>query len=116
MIGRGGLGLITSSNFFVPQINRPGSMATFVAPAAILAPAPVTANSGGLCGLGQAASDPCSALTMMPTPACLQQQAQRAAAAASTDTGMLSVPQQYALSLALGAGCLVVLVMLLSRD
>jgi hypothetical protein len=26
MLGRGGLGLITSSNFFVPQVNLPGSM------------------------------------------------------------------------------------------
>jgi hypothetical protein len=40
MIGRGGLirrnglGLLTSSNFYVPQVNLPGSMASFVTPPA----------------------------------------------------------------------------------
>jgi hypothetical protein len=33
MLRRGGLGLITSSNFFMPQVNLPGSMASFVTPA-----------------------------------------------------------------------------------
>ena len=35
MVARRGLGLITSSNFYVPQANLPGSMASFVTPAAI---------------------------------------------------------------------------------
>lgn len=33
-----GMGLITSSNFFVPQVNQPGSMATFVVPAQVANP------------------------------------------------------------------------------
>lgn len=46
-----GMGLLTSSNFYVPQVNIPGSMATFVAPAAI--PAPVVVPAGGkMSGLG----------------------------------------------------------------
>lgn len=49
--GTSGMGLLTSSNFFVPQVNVPGSMATFVAPAAI--PAPVVVSSGAkMSGLG----------------------------------------------------------------
>ena len=47
MIGRG-LGLIASSNFYVPQVNLPGSMASFVTPAGI----PVVAV-GQKSGLGQ---------------------------------------------------------------
>lgn len=47
----GGMGLLTSSNFFVPQVNIPGSMATFVAPAAI--PAPVVVSGAKMSGLGQ---------------------------------------------------------------
>ena len=36
MVARGGFGLITGgSNFFVPQVNTPGSMASFVSPAAV---------------------------------------------------------------------------------
>jgi len=35
MVVRRGLGLITSSNFYVPQVNLPGSMANFVTPAGI---------------------------------------------------------------------------------
>ena len=34
---RRGFGLITSSNFFVPQVNLPGSMASFVLPAGVAA-------------------------------------------------------------------------------
>lgn len=49
--GTSGMGLLTSSNFFVPQVNVPGSMATFVAPAAI--PPPVMVPSGAkMSGLG----------------------------------------------------------------
>lgn len=49
--GTSGMGLLTSSNFYVPQVNVPGSMATFVAPAAI--PAPVVLPAGaGMKGLG----------------------------------------------------------------
>jgi hypothetical protein len=48
-----GLGLITPSNFYVPQINLPGSMATFVLPAAVPIPVQIGANSGKVPGLGQ---------------------------------------------------------------
>jgi hypothetical protein len=41
------LGLITSSNFFVPQVNVPGSMASFVAPAAVVSPVPVPVAANG---------------------------------------------------------------------
>jgi hypothetical protein len=41
-----GLGLITGSNFYTPQVNEPGSMASFYTPAGVTAavrvPAPVT--------------------------------------------------------------------------
>jgi hypothetical protein len=49
-----GLGVITSSNFYVPQINLPGSMATFTLPAAIpVTPAPAQAGvNGGKPGSG----------------------------------------------------------------
>ena len=48
-----GMGLITSSNFYVPQVNLPGSMATFVTPAGIPVAAPVATTGGGkLSGLG----------------------------------------------------------------
>jgi hypothetical protein len=49
-----GMGLITSSNFFVPQVNVPGSMATFVTPAGVTAAIPVAAPAAaaGLSGLG----------------------------------------------------------------
>jgi hypothetical protein len=49
--GTAGMGLISSSNFYVPQVNLPGSMASFVLPAAI--PGPVVATpSGTMNGLG----------------------------------------------------------------
>lgn len=54
--GTSGMGLLTSSNFFVPQVNVPGSMATFVPPAAIAAAAPVAVPASTLRGLGQGAS------------------------------------------------------------
>lgn len=54
-----GLGLITSSNFYIPQVNLPGSMASFVLPAGIPAslaqPAAVRKSSGS--GLGQTSAD-----------------------------------------------------------
>lgn len=50
--GLSGMGLISSSNFFVPQVNQPGSMASFVRPAAI--PAPVVIPATGMNGLGAA--------------------------------------------------------------
>jgi hypothetical protein len=52
-----GLGLLTSSNFFVPQVNVPGSMASFVLPATIPIPAVAhaAAKSGGL---GQSTTNP----------------------------------------------------------
>lgn len=52
--GTSGLGLLTSSNFYVPQVNLPGSMASFVAPAAI--PAPVVMSGGKMSGLGYGSS------------------------------------------------------------
>ena len=57
MVG-GGFGLITSSDFFVPQVNRSGSMANFVTPVGVTAAirVPLPANSGGYSGLGQSAS------------------------------------------------------------
>ena len=48
--GTSGMGLISSSNFYVPQVNLPGSMASFVTPAGIPVPVPVAA---GMHGLGQ---------------------------------------------------------------
>ena len=54
--GTHGLGLITSSNFFVPQVNLPGSMASFVTPAGIPTVAALPATSSTLRGLGQGAS------------------------------------------------------------
>jgi hypothetical protein len=52
MLGRGGLGLITSSNFFVPQVNQPGSMASFVLPAAVPVAPAQAANGNATRGLG----------------------------------------------------------------
>jgi hypothetical protein len=45
-----GMGLITSSNFYVPQVNQPGSMASFVTPAGI--PVGLPAGAAGMHGLG----------------------------------------------------------------
>lgn len=48
-----GTGLITGSNFYVPQVNVPGSMATFVTPAGITGAIPVAAPAAtGMHGLG----------------------------------------------------------------
>ena len=52
--GTSGMGLISSSNFYVPQVNLPGSMASFVTPAGI--PAPVVIPATAMRGLGQAPS------------------------------------------------------------
>ena len=52
MLGSG-LGLITTSNFFVPQVNLPGSMAAFVPPAAVVSPVAVPMTTG----LGQSLTD-----------------------------------------------------------
>lgn len=38
---RGGMGLIAPSSFYVPQVNQPGSMSSFVSPAASMIAAPV---------------------------------------------------------------------------
>jgi hypothetical protein len=43
VVGTSGLGLISSSNFYVPQVNLQGSMASFAMPAGIPLPVPVTA-------------------------------------------------------------------------
>ncbi len=45
-----GMGIITPSSFYVPQVNQPGSMASFVTPAGI----PVAAPSNGMGGMGRA--------------------------------------------------------------
>jgi hypothetical protein len=51
-ISSSGLGIITSSSFWVPQVNMPGSMATFVQPAGIPAPVLVPAPTVVAKGLG----------------------------------------------------------------
>ena len=48
--GTSGMGLLTSSNFYVPQVNVPGSMATFVNPASI--PPPMVTSGARMSGLG----------------------------------------------------------------
>ena len=48
--GTSGMGLITSSNFYVPQVNLPGSMASFVTPAGI--PQPVVIPATAMRGIG----------------------------------------------------------------
>jgi hypothetical protein len=54
MIGRGGVGLISASNFYVPQVNLPGSMARFVPPAGIpIGTAWIGGSSKSSGGLGQ---------------------------------------------------------------
>jgi len=53
--GTSGMGLITSSNFFVPQVNMPGSMASFVTPAGVTSAIPVLPATA-MRGLGQGAS------------------------------------------------------------
>jgi hypothetical protein len=50
----GGMGMLSSSNFYLPQVNLPGSMASFVTPAGI--PAPVVVPATAMRGLGQGAS------------------------------------------------------------
>jgi hypothetical protein len=52
--GTSGMGLISSSNFYVPQVNMPGSMASFVTPAGVTAAIPVVpaAAATGMSGLG----------------------------------------------------------------
>jgi H+/gluconate symporter-like permease len=49
--GTSGMGLITGSNFYVPQANLPGSMASFYLPAAIPT-APAVVPAAGMSGLG----------------------------------------------------------------
>lgn len=48
--GTSGLGLISSSNFYVPQVNLPGSMASFVTPAGVTGAIPVVPSA--MHGLG----------------------------------------------------------------
>ena len=52
--GTHGMGLLTSSNFYVPQVNVNGSMASFYNPASIPVAAPVVVPASGMNGLGQA--------------------------------------------------------------
>jgi hypothetical protein len=49
--GTSGMGLISSSNYYVPQVNLPGSMASFVTPAGVTGAIPVVPASG-MSGLG----------------------------------------------------------------
>jgi hypothetical protein len=51
-LGGSGLGMITGSNFYVPQVNMPGSMASFVQPAGISAPLLMPAPTVVAKGLG----------------------------------------------------------------
>ena len=60
----GGLGILTSSSFFVPQVNVPGSMATFVTPSMI----PVPDGSGGL-GQSTIATTPYGTVVSAGAPA-----------------------------------------------
>ena len=46
--GTSGMGLITGSNFYTPQVNLPGSMAHFYLPAAVAGAIPAPAAGGGL--------------------------------------------------------------------
>ena len=48
-----GLGVITAANFFVPQVNTGGSMASFIAPAAIPRQSVVAAAANAKRGLGR---------------------------------------------------------------
>ena len=50
--GTSGMGLISSSNYYVPQVNLPGSMASFVTPAGITAALPVMPAATGMHGIG----------------------------------------------------------------
>ena len=59
-----GLGLITSSNFYVPQVNLPASMASFVTPAGI----PVVAVPVNR-GLGQSSTPLLDPRMSLSTPA-----------------------------------------------
>lgn len=49
--GTSGLGLISSSNYYVPQVNMPGSMASFVTPAGVTAALPMVPATG-MSGIG----------------------------------------------------------------
>lgn len=49
--GTSGLGLISSSNYYVPQVNLPGSMASFVTPAGVTAALPMVPATG-MSGIG----------------------------------------------------------------
>jgi hypothetical protein len=67
MLGHGGLGLISTSNFYVPQVNLPGSMAAFVRPAAIPSFVdPAAPNAIPKHGLGDIAPDILSGLDFTP--------------------------------------------------
>ena len=60
MVARGGFGLITGgSNFFVPQVNTPGSMASFVSPAAVPRQTMVVADANAKRGSGSAQAGRC---------------------------------------------------------
>jgi hypothetical protein len=50
MTGTAGMGLITSSNFYVKQVNLPGSMAAFVRPAVVFPTLVALPTSGGKTG------------------------------------------------------------------
>jgi hypothetical protein len=58
MVARGALGLIAPSSFFVPQVNLPGSMASFVTPA-IPRQAVVVAAANAKRGSGSAQAGRC---------------------------------------------------------
>jgi hypothetical protein len=46
-----GMGMIAPSSFYTPQVNMPGSMSSFVTPAAL--PAPVAVSAAAMHGLGR---------------------------------------------------------------
>lgn len=51
-----GLGLIGGSSFYTPQVNQPGSMGTFILPAAVAGAIPPMATSKSMSGLGAGTS------------------------------------------------------------
>lgn len=48
--GTSGMGLISSSNYYVPQVNMPGSMASFVTPAGVTGAIPIASGMNGIGG------------------------------------------------------------------
>lgn len=104
LTGRTGFGLITSSNFFVPQVNLPGSMVTFVRPAGI--PVPIGKRSGlgqaditgGICMDASGNAAPCPGVIQPPATGSGYQQS--ASGSILVGPGPLpGTPDQWSLSI-----------------